>query len=112
MYGAPNNRGGSSSNQNYEDEDDEVYTEDTTFGQPNKSKKSKKNTQNKTVEVDSDKNKSTAKPAQEEVKKQKVVKDVTVKVDEEQIVQVDEKKQPCSLVFIGHVDAGKSTISG
>lgn len=44
MYSAPNNRGGNSTNQNYEDEDDEVYTEDTTFGQPNKSKKSKKNT--------------------------------------------------------------------
>lgn len=27
-------------------------------------------------------------------------------------VAVDESKQPCSLVFIGHVDAGKSTISG
>lgn len=26
--------------------------------------------------------------------------------------EVDETRQPCSLVFIGHVDAGKSTISG
>jgi GTPase len=44
--------------------------------------------------------------------KPKLVKDVIVKVDEEKIIKVDENKQPCSLVFIGHVDAGKSTISG
>jgi peptide chain release factor subunit 3 len=30
----------------------------------------------------------------------------------EPIVEVDETRQPASLVFIGHVDAGKSTISG
>jgi peptide chain release factor subunit 3 len=35
-----------------------------------------------------------------------------VKVDEESIVKVDETRTPASLVFIGHVDAGKSTISG
>jgi peptide chain release factor subunit 3 len=29
-----------------------------------------------------------------------------------EMVEVDETRQPCSLVFIGHVDAGKSTISG
>lgn len=28
------------------------------------------------------------------------------------MVEVDESRQPVSLVFIGHVDAGKSTISG
>jgi len=28
------------------------------------------------------------------------------------VIQVDETRQPCSIVFIGHVDAGKSTISG
>jgi peptide chain release factor subunit 3 len=28
------------------------------------------------------------------------------------IVEVDETRQPASLVFIGHVDAGKSTICG
>ena len=28
------------------------------------------------------------------------------------VTKVDEAKQPCSIVFIGHVDAGKSTISG
>jgi peptide chain release factor subunit 3 len=30
----------------------------------------------------------------------------------EDLVEVDETRQPASLVFIGHVDAGKSTISG
>ena len=53
-----------------------------------------------------------AKPPVEEENKVKVVKDVVVKVDDETIIKVDESKQPCSLVFIGHVDAGKSTISG
>lgn len=31
---------------------------------------------------------------------------------EEDLVDVDESKHPVSLVFIGHVDSGKSTISG
>ena len=28
------------------------------------------------------------------------------------MVEVDETREPCSMVFIGHVDAGKSTICG
>ena len=28
------------------------------------------------------------------------------------MIDVDETRRPCSMVFIGHVDAGKSTISG
>ena len=43
--------------------------------------------------------------------KTKFIKDVVVKVDEA-AVEVDTTREPCSLVFIGHVDAGKSTISG
>lgn len=35
-----------------------------------------------------------------------------VEVDENLITEVDETRQPVSLVFIGHVDAGKSTICG
>ena len=27
-------------------------------------------------------------------------------------MEIDEARQPCSLVMIGHVDAGKSTITG
>lgn len=30
----------------------------------------------------------------------------------EGLVEVDSKREPCSMVFIGHVDAGKSTICG
>ena len=30
----------------------------------------------------------------------------------EDLVEVDETRSPASLVFIGHVDAGKSTIGG
>lgn len=48
----------------------------------------------------------------EVVQKAKIIKDVIVKVDEKNIKEVEESKQPCSIVFIGHVDAGKSTISG
>lgn len=33
-------------------------------------------------------------------------------VPDENIVEVDEGRQPASFVFIGHVDAGKSTICG
>jgi hypothetical protein len=50
--------------------------------------------------------------AKEEFKKQKVFKDQNVEVDEAEIVEVDMTREPCSLVLIGHVDAGKSTISG
>ncbi len=39
-------------------------------------------------------------------------KDVAALEAMEQYVDVDETRQPVSLVFIGHVDAGKSTISG
>jgi len=39
-------------------------------------------------------------------------KDLATLESMEQMIEVDETRQPCSLVFIGHVDAGKSTISG
>lgn len=42
----------------------------------------------------------------------KASKKATSTTINETIVEVDETKAPVSLVFIGHVDAGKSTISG
>ena len=51
-------------------------------------------------------------PDQQPKKKATAVKDKEVTVEDENIVEVDETRQPASLVFIGHVDAGKSTISG
>jgi peptide chain release factor subunit 3 len=51
-------------------------------------------------------------PDQQAKKKTGAVKDKDVIVEEDNIVEVDETRQPASLVFIGHVDAGKSTISG
>lgn len=49
----------------------------------------------------------------EESKKAKVVKDIAIREeDDTDLVEVDETRQPCSLIFIGHVDAGKSTICG
>jgi len=31
---------------------------------------------------------------------------------EDEIVEVDESREPAGIVLIGHVDSGKSTISG
>ena len=53
----------------------------------------------------------TAKPAPPKEKKIKYQDKEVVQADEE-IVEVDESRDPATLVFIGHVDAGKSTISG
>jgi peptide chain release factor subunit 3 len=47
----------------------------------------------------------------EEEKKKKKTKDVNVEADAS-CVEVDTTRDPASLVFIGHVDAGKSTICG
>ena len=38
-------------------------------------------------------------------------KDIKVKVPED-LTKVDENRQPCSIVLIGHENVGKSTISG
>jgi peptide chain release factor subunit 3 len=40
------------------------------------------------------------------------IKKISQQVADEEIVEVDETRQPASMVFIGHVDSGKSTISG
>lgn len=42
----------------------------------------------------------------------KAHKDVTVNTSPEDAIEVDTKRDPISMVFIGHVDAGKSTICG
>lgn len=42
--------------------------------------------------------------------KQYVERKVTV--DKSELQEVDPVREPCSMVFIGHVDAGKSTICG
>ena len=55
------------------------------------------------------------KKKEEEKKMRKDVgkdKDLQTLEAENEMIEVDETRQPCSLVFIGHVDAGKSTISG
>lgn len=43
--------------------------------------------------------------------KPKVIKDLKIEEDKN-LVEVDTTRDPASLVFIGHVDAGKSTICG
>jgi len=42
----------------------------------------------------------------------KVFKDKDPNMNPEGMVEVDPIREPCSMVFIGHVDAGKSTICG
>jgi len=48
----------------------------------------------------------------EESKIMKVYKDKDVNMEPEDLIEVDKVREPCSMVFIGHVDAGKSTICG
>ena len=48
----------------------------------------------------------------EEAKAIKKFKEQNVDVDKIETVDVDTTREPCSIVFIGHVDHGKSTISG
>jgi hypothetical protein len=47
-----------------------------------------------------------------EEKKLKDFKDREVNMNPEGLVEVDKTREPISMVFIGHVDAGKSTICG
>jgi len=42
--------------------------------------------------------------------KQYVERKITI--DKSELQEVDKVREPCSMVFIGHVDAGKSTICG
>lgn len=42
----------------------------------------------------------------------KAYKDKDLAVEREGLQEVDPNREPCSMVFIGHVDAGKSTICG
>jgi len=39
-------------------------------------------------------------------------KDKDISKDQPDLIEVDTKREPVSMVFIGHVDAGKSTICG
>lgn len=48
----------------------------------------------------------------EESKIMRVYKDKEVNMNPEGLVEVDTTREPISMVFIGHVDAGKSTICG
>ena len=42
----------------------------------------------------------------------KAHKDVVVNMNPDDAIEVDTTRDPISMVFIGHVDAGKSTICG
>jgi peptide chain release factor subunit 3 len=48
----------------------------------------------------------------EEERLLKAFKDKAVNMNPDNIVEVDTTREPASMVFIGHVDAGKSTICG
>jgi len=47
-----------------------------------------------------------------EEKMKKAHKDIVVNMNPDDAVEVDTTREPISMVFIGHVDAGKSTICG
>jgi len=101
-------------------EEEDSEEEESGFGQQaskfNQKKKGKGGMQVQQADVKKKviKTKDPEKEAKkEEVQKAKVVKDIVVREeDDADIVDVDESRQPCSLIFIGHVDAGKSTICG
>lgn len=105
---------------NYDELDDGISFEDGGKGK-NKNNKGKKNKKKKPKKLPPPMP-SRAKESYARFKKDrdettivkpksqfKELKDITF---DEEIVEVDETKQPSSLVFIGHVDAGKSTICG
>ena len=89
--------------------------EETSFGGP--AKKQNKKTQAAAVKEAAEKKRPakvpTKNPEAEEkkAKPQASIKDIVVVADEN-VVPVDESRKPASFVFIGHVDAGKSTICG
>lgn len=107
--------------ENLEDEDGVSIDEMDSYGKGKKSKKNKKKKKD-------DKGKRPPPPPPKslssykrfEKKKDETVvpkknigfKEVSEITFEEEVVEVDETRQPSSLVFIGHVDAGKSTICG
>ena len=96
---------------------------DRGFGHPGQ-----KNTKANTKKQDEEKRKALEKREKEfmektgktkktesEIKEQKVIKafkDKDVNLNPDGLVEVDPKREPISMVFIGHVDAGKSTICG
>jgi GTPase len=47
-----------------------------------------------------------------EIRVLKAFKDKDVNMNPEGMIEVDKVRAPISMVFIGHVDAGKSTICG
>lgn len=55
---------------------------------------------------------TTTDAEREEKKIMERFKDKEVNIDERDLKEVDTTREPISMVFIGHVDAGKSTISG
>eukprot|EP00347_Sterkiella_histriomuscorum_P000426 403375909 len=112
--GARGVKGKGKKNQDEEDEE-----EDTFYFDKNRLKKpAAPPAQPKVVQEDPEKKRlreqknaeALAKKRQKEATKG--IKKVTTQVVDEEVIDVDETRQPASLVFIGHVDAGKSTISG
>ena len=92
--------------------------------QPEVKKPTTASTTNKPVQKKEEK----VKEVKKEVKKEEPVKEITKKVEEIKLetsevqlvddskegsmIEVDQVRKPCTIVFIGHVDHGKSTISG
>lgn len=109
---------------NYNDDDEERDHEYKASKKDKKEKKEKKKAEAKKApakkEAKKEKKKEAAKekkeePKEEAKKKKHPEQSKTADDDEEpagEFVAVDESRQPLSIVFIGHVDVGKSTICG
>lgn len=106
--------------ENDEDNEDTVYVKSwkdlkkkplvkPTFGGPVGKAMSEEDKKKKLEKMNLQKKKEEENKSKKEAAKEKDVSQLT---QQEDIVAVDETRQPVSLVFIGHVDAGKSTISG
>ena len=87
--------------------------EDSTFGVPLKKKPGQNKPGNKPgpQQMPERRKPKPADSGAKEEQKQKKINDIQVNAGDD-VIEVDTQKQPASIVFIGHVDAGKSTISG
>ena len=94
-------------------EDDYDLEEDRGLGNKRRDKKGKAAADQKEQQekAERDRKKQEEKKKVVQAPKPKVIKDLKIEEDKN-LVEVDTTRDPASLVFIGHVDAGKSTICG
>ena len=120
VFANPTNGGIAAGDEDDDENDSSKY--DRGFDRKNKQTNKKENKQSvdaareaqlkKLQEIKEKAGPGKSEAEKEEEKKMKVYKDREVNMAPEGLVEVDKVREPCSMVFIGHVDAGKSTICG